>query len=248
MSRGQWAALGSTLTLMSCNDASPALVDASLDAPSFDTVDGAKPDISIGADAVDDARGPASEGGLLDGALDAMGDVHDATEPREDVRTADARGDGKADIADPADAGAPDADHDDGTDGTEHDGAMVDASDAGTSPDADIDAPLDATDEHRFVCSWGACSGPSCNTCDQRTEYCSIISAPSAACSVFPTTDAGSVNASCPLVATCLCVVEAGMTWLPGCACTDDGGGVLVYCNGCYGSPPARWERLANDA
>jgi hypothetical protein len=48
--------------------------------------------------------------------------------------------------------------------------------------------------------------------------------------------------ASCGSCPTCECL---SASLYPGCHCTDDGAGdITVSCQGCYGSPPARLERL----
>jgi hypothetical protein len=50
-------------------------------------------------------------------------------------------------------------------------------------------------------------------------------------------------SAACDPCPTCECL---GSTLYPGCHCTDDGAGAItISCQGCYGSPPARLERMA---
>jgi hypothetical protein len=49
--------------------------------------------------------------------------------------------------------------------------------------------------------------------------------------------------AACDPCPTCACL---GAGVYPGCHCVDDGeGDITISCQGCYGSPPARHERIA---
>jgi hypothetical protein len=77
--------------------------------------------------------------------------------------------------------------------------------------------------------------------CDSATQYCSMVSGGGGiACESqtisppFPAECAG-----CP---TCDCI---SAHLIANCHCTQMGEGVGIECAGCYGSPPARLERMA---
>lgn len=105
------------------------------------------------------------------------------------------------------------------------------------------DAGLVVADDAGVSCStrsgYYECSG---NVCDRSIQacyqgQCVWYGALSQYLSQQP--DAASCG-SCP---TCACLQT---TLYPNCHCTEDGEGtVTISCAGCYGSPPARLERLA---
>jgi hypothetical protein len=116
------------------------------------------------------------------------------------------------------------------------------ASDASDGP---IDAPADREAGTTFSCPYAAGG-----TCDRTTQYCYSSSGPSIGC-VAEVGDASSVliPPACVGSATCSCFGDAGFvtTFPESCHCSDTAGGLFLNCP-CYGSPPARLERLARVA
>jgi hypothetical protein len=90
---------------------------------------------------------------------------------------------------------------------------------------------------------------PVCPACDRATQYCSEGYYRSPGCFAF-TDDASPFPfpPRCVAQPTCACLVDAGVIvgGPAGCTCTDldDAGALGLYCAACYGSPPARLERL----
>jgi hypothetical protein len=237
MSRGRWLVIGSTLTFMSCNDNTPPpSVDASkLDAARFD--------------AWEDIVGTS-----MDAAMDRIG-VHDAGADGHDA--------GESDDGDDFDAGAMSDAADDRTaadaviDGSDD---AADASDAAdVNPDVSADAGRDAShdaggdggpDGAYFACCRSALE---CRWCSRKTQICDITYIPGVKDPPCYTLDGGALGSfpeQCMPEPTCACIRPffAGCgsgpssTW----ACGDDGGGIVLSCNGCYGSPPVRWERFVD--
>ena len=78
------------------------------------------------------------------------------------------------------------------------------------------------------------------STCDRATEYC-ILSVGSGSPEGCASDDGGPFPSECVSIPTCECL-SANMIGSCHCVVVDDGIG--IECAGCYGSPPARLERL----
>jgi hypothetical protein len=219
MSRAEWLAFGSTLAVVGCTEHFPR------PPPSQQVADATM----AGANAADDAM--ALETGTADDSTaPESGMVDDSTTPESGL-SEHAMGP-EADLSDRAaspEAGATD-------------GAALDAG-----------LPVGA-----FFCGWGAAAF----SCDRATQFCfSVDGLGGVACVAH---DSGTFEMSravdgavlgrtippqCAPSFPCACLLEAGFADPPsqgsGCFCRDldDAGAIGINC-GCYGSPPARLERL----
>jgi hypothetical protein len=226
MSRARWLAFGSTLTLMSCTD-SASKPDATDDAAGVDTAQ---------SDSSNDALAETSSDDATDTNIVAdAGDEAAADAPHADAE--DAPSDSVAtDIA-----SRDDSDGDVAPDGTSDAIAVRDA-----YPDVSVDGGMDVGDDGGFPCCHG---GTTCSTvCDRKTQVCDLtyIPGPGRGCFTIHT-DAGDYPAQCMPEPSCWCIdpffVACGSGPSSTYSCRDDGGGVVISCNGCYGAPPVRWER-----
>ncbi|HEY8039333.1 MAG TPA: hypothetical protein VIF15_06040 [Polyangiaceae bacterium] len=127
--------------------------------------------------------------------------------------------------ADPGDAGEPE--------------------DAGNTADSELlvdtgsSVVADAADDGGFACptrsGYFQCGG---NVCDRSIQACY-----SGGCQWYGNLYEMPDAASCGACPTCQCLKGA---LYPNCSCQEDDAGTLtISCGGCYGSPPARLERIA---
>jgi hypothetical protein len=78
--------------------------------------------------------------------------------------------------------------------------------------------------------------------CKRATQYCQLWPGPGGGGCLSKDDPASALPVECRACPTCSCVMQHG-----GCSCVefDDAGGIGMTCTvGCYGSPPARLERL----
>ena len=224
MSRARWLAFGSTLTLMSCTDSTAKPTD---DAAGVDTAQSDSPNDALGEISSDDATDTniVADAGEEAGADAAHADAEDA--PSDSIA---------ADMA-PRDVG----------DGDAPDGTRDATADRDANPDFSLDGGMDVADDGAFPCCLG---GMPCSTvCDRKTQVCDLTTIPgprSPSCFTIHT-DAGDYPAQCVPEPSCWCMdpffVGCGSGPSSTYSCRDDGGGVMISCNGCYGAPPVRWER-----
>jgi len=111
-------------------------------------------------------------------------------------------------------------------------GAVVDASPESSAP---LDSGVACGERSGFF----SCGG---NICDRAIQACYSNS-----CEWYGNLSAiatgGADAASCGSCPTCECLQP---TLYTNCHCTeDDSGTIAISCGGCYGSPPARLERIA---
>jgi hypothetical protein len=130
----------------------------------------------------------------------------------------------------------------------------VGAADGQRGDDASFEDATDATlaaPVGKFACT----NGGGALTCDRATEYCYTYNTSYCVpCSngnwrcVAVDSDAGLFYfpRQCATSFTCACLAEAGSVG-GSCDCIelDDSGAVGISCHACYGSPPARLERLS---
>jgi hypothetical protein len=199
MSRAQWLAFGSTLTMAGCTGRShtlPALheIVAETGVPDDSAANDALSDDDVivsGADAFDESTALEAD--------DGADDWPRSTVDRNDADVADASRDGSA----------------------------------GT-----------------FLCGYSASTSV---PCDQATQFCFHENSGSNCVNNDATSPSTmwrfSIPPQCAASRTCDCLAEAG--WVEtnpccgGCFCSgDDAGTLTIACGGCYGSPPARLERL----
>jgi len=117
------------------------------------------------------------------------------------------------------------------------------ASEAGTVEDAQSTATSEGGDSGIACASRSGYFACGSNVCDRAIQACY-----SSSCdwygNIGTTIGGGGADAaacgSCP---SCACLQP---TLYPGCNCAeDDAGTIVISCQGCYGSPPGRLERIA---
>lgn len=238
MSRARWLAIGSTLTLMSCTDSTPK------PAPQEDAagVDTAPSDSSADANDVTGSADVTDSDDAVD--ENVMADARDDL-----IAIPDAPRDMLADLV-PEDVEMADVAP---RDQTFEDVAIEDvSSDADASADRDAtadarDAAKDGDDGTFPCCPFGS---PCLTRCNRKTEICDLTTIPgprNQPCFTIQT-DGGNYPEQCQPAPSCWCIdpffascaVSSSSTY--GCS-EYPGGGVSISCNGCYGSPPVRWER-----
>jgi hypothetical protein len=114
-------------------------------------------------------------------------------------------------------------------------GATVDAAET-----ADSGARVDAEADGAETCSRSGSFACGSETCDRASALCWTTGGGSSCSPISGLTspDGGSCG-PCP---TCDCALAS---YGGACQCTDDGqGGLAISCQGCYGAPPVRLERL----
>jgi hypothetical protein len=224
MSRAQWLSLGATFSLAACTaPASPTRPGELAGSPEADATseasaaEGAAPVEATSVLARADSGDAENDAYLSDGADE---DTSRVDAPASDGGSAEG-GTSSKDTSSSADVTA-----DRGVDG------MTDA-----------DA-LEADGGPRFRCG--------STTCETASQWCYgyhgiVFSCQSLeiGCALLPSDPADAAcpwhqldASACPQSAACACVAIA-----QGCSCLDeDGGGVIVSCGTCYGSPPGRPE------